>query len=154
MWGSIPGPWDHALSWRPPLNDWATQAPLFIYFREKKRERERPCVHRWGEGQRERKRISSGLPTEHGARCWEILTWAKIKSWTLNWLSHPGAPNNTLYTTNGPKKKSQRKLENNKRLNENNMTYPNLLDTVKVVLRVKLRAVNAYIKNQERSWGA
>ena len=44
MWGSIPGPWDHALSWRPPLNDWATQAPLFIYFREKKRERERDPV--------------------------------------------------------------------------------------------------------------
>ena len=33
MWGSIPGPWDHGLSQRQRLNNWATQAPLdtFIF---------------------------------------------------------------------------------------------------------------------------
>ena len=30
MRGSIPGPWAHDLSWRQRLNDWVTQAPLFI----------------------------------------------------------------------------------------------------------------------------
>ena len=51
-----------------------------------------------GEGQREKERISSRLPTE--CRAWystlshdpEIMTQAKIKSRMLNWLSHPGTP--------------------------------------------------------------
>ena len=52
------------------------------------------------EGQRERERRNSleapccQRRCQQGARyhkC-EILTWAEIKSWTLNWLSHPGAP--------------------------------------------------------------
>ena len=30
---------------------------------------------------------------------YEIMTWAEIKSWTLNQLSHPGAPPNTLKLT-------------------------------------------------------
>ena len=30
MWGLIPGPQDHALSWRQALNDWATQVPLYL----------------------------------------------------------------------------------------------------------------------------
>ena len=56
---------------------------------------ERDC--RWEE-QREKERISSWLPTECGASLRaqfydpEIMTWAKTKSQTLNWLSHPGAP--------------------------------------------------------------
>ena len=29
MWNSIPGPWDHTLSWRQTLNHWATQASLW-----------------------------------------------------------------------------------------------------------------------------
>lgn len=51
---------------------------------------------------REKERISSGLPAEHRAWCragshdLEIMTRAAIKSWTLNWVSHPGAPNNFL----------------------------------------------------------
>ena len=51
-----------------------------------------------GEGQREEKESQagfmllaaepdSGLELTNG----EIVTWAKIKSRTLNWLSHPGA---------------------------------------------------------------
>ena len=51
-----------------------------------------------GEMQRERERNPpSRLLAGHGA--WrgaqshnpEIMTWAKIKSWVLSWLSHPGA---------------------------------------------------------------
>ena len=40
-------------------------------------------------------RILSRLHSQHGAqwRAWshnlEIMTWAEIKSWTLDWLSHP-----------------------------------------------------------------
>ena len=49
----------------------------------------------WERGQ---ERMSSSLPTEcevrDGARSHdpEIMTWAEIKSWTLNQLSLPGAP--------------------------------------------------------------
>ena len=44
---------------------------------------------KWVEGQRERERFSSQLPTQSGAKCgaWsfepEIVTWAEIKSWML-----------------------------------------------------------------------
>lgn len=30
----------------------------------------------------------------------EIMTWAEIKSWTLNWLNHPGAPESFNCTYN------------------------------------------------------
>ena len=44
--------------------------------------------------EREGEIISSRLCTAGGA--WshtpEIMTWPKMKSWMLNWLSHPGAP--------------------------------------------------------------
>ena len=59
------------------------------------RERERA-----GEGQRERegKRIPSRLCTVSpesnvglNLTNHEIMTWAEIQSWTLNWPSHPGA---------------------------------------------------------------
>ena len=39
-----------------------------------------------------RKRISSRFHSELGSHDPEIMTWAKTKSWTLNWLSQPGAP--------------------------------------------------------------
>ena len=63
---------------------------LFI-LRESKRE--------WvgEEPKAEGKRISRRLPAEH--RAWnraqshdpEIMTWAEIKSWMLNWQSHPNS---------------------------------------------------------------
>ena len=63
---------------------------LFTYLRGRERERFRGAVE-------EGERISSRLPTECGAwhGAWshdpEIMTWAEIKSWMLNRLSHPGA---------------------------------------------------------------
>ena len=67
---------------------------LFI-LREKERERE----SEEGQGEKEKDRIPSRLravSTEpdmglHVENC-EIMTRAKIKSWTPNRLSHPGAP--------------------------------------------------------------
>ena len=50
---------------------------------------------RWG---RNRERILSRLHAQHRAWCraWshdpDVMTWAEIKSWTLNQLSHPSAP--------------------------------------------------------------
>ena len=45
------------------------------------------------EGQRERERILSSLHTQQGLISHpEIMAWVKIKSWMLNSLSHPGAP--------------------------------------------------------------
>ena len=49
------------------------------------------------EGQREKERISSRLPTEkdalHRAQSQDpkTMNWAKIKNQLLNWLTHPGA---------------------------------------------------------------
>ena len=49
-----------------------------------------------GEGQRGRERESCTVSTEPAVGLdltnREITTWAEIKSWTLNWLSHPGTP--------------------------------------------------------------
>ena len=65
---------------------------LFISF---ERERE----HKWGRGERGRERIPSRLHTVSAEPdVWlnlmnhEIVTWAEIKSWALNLLSHPDAP--------------------------------------------------------------
>ena len=49
-----------------------------------------------GEGQRGRERIPSSLRSEESHKGLEltnheIMTWAKIKSYMPNWLSHPGA---------------------------------------------------------------
>jgi len=50
-----------------------------------------------GEGQRKRENLQK-LPTERGALRGaqshdpEIMTLAKIKSWMLNWINHPGTP--------------------------------------------------------------
>ena len=50
----------------------------------------------WGEG---RERILSRVSVQHGAwrEAWShdpgVMMWAKVKIWTLNQLSHPGAPN-------------------------------------------------------------
>ena len=91
----------------PPLLPSACYSSIFflslflVYFfilRERKRERERAPA--WGRGiERETKRIPSRLctvTTEPDAglaftNC-KIVTWAEIKSWTLHWWNHPGAP--------------------------------------------------------------
>ena len=46
--------------------------------------------------ERERENPKQAVSTEHDAiinhtNC-EIMTWAKVKGWMLNWLSQPGAP--------------------------------------------------------------
>ena len=52
---------------------------------------------RQGEVQRAREKERSRFHTEHRTSLWawlhnpEIMTWAEIKSWMLNWLRHPGA---------------------------------------------------------------
>ena len=53
----------------------------------------------------EERRIPSGLHTisaepDVGLELMspEIMTWAKIKSWTLNQLSHPGAPTVVVFS--------------------------------------------------------
>ena len=63
------------------------------------------CLFNFREGERERKRgrILSRLHTQRGAQrdAWSqnsgIITWAKIKSWTINWPSHPGTPQLVLF---------------------------------------------------------
>ena len=52
-----------------------------------------------GQGERERERIPSRVHTvsiepnvELKPMNHETMTWAETKSWTLNQLSHPGAP--------------------------------------------------------------
>ena len=57
----------------------------------RERERESRCTPRGG-AEREREN-----PKKHGAQVHvpmnsETMTWAETKSWTLNRLSHPGAP--------------------------------------------------------------
>ena len=74
---------------------------FFIFFLileiEKEREGGREQV-RAGERSRGRERISSKFHAQrgvwHGAQFHDsgITTWAKIKSQSLNWLSHPGTP--------------------------------------------------------------
>ena len=86
------------------LTNRATQVPLLIYlfnvylFWERERERKSEHMSR-GRAERERReRIPSRLHAvsvepDVGLdfmNC-EIMTWAEIKIWTLNWLSHPGA---------------------------------------------------------------
>ena len=96
------------------LTDWATWRPQnfllfkksFIYlFWERKREREREGERgrqhaQAGEGQRTPSRLYA-VSEEHGTvlnlRNCEIMTWVDIKSWMLNQLSHPGAPQKLSY---------------------------------------------------------
>ena len=72
---------------------------LFIYFL-----RVRECVHKREQGRGEREsQPGSGYQCRAGSGfnfiyC-EIMTWAEIKSWTLNWLSHPRMPKQYLVVT-------------------------------------------------------
>ena len=68
---------------------------MFIYlFWERERERERERGREGRGRERGRERIPSRLHTQCRAQCRtqshhaEIMTWAKIKSQILNWLSH------------------------------------------------------------------
>ena len=69
---------------------------LLIYFEsacEQERERER---ERKRENESQAGSTQPNVSTEPGmelepTNC-EIMTWAKIKSWTFNWLNHPGTP--------------------------------------------------------------
>ena len=107
MWGSTLRLQAHNLNQRQTLNQLSHPGPLTSFFLkidwlidwwlidwfERKREKVRT---QWGQGQKERERISSKLPTdvraqhEDGSHNPEIMTWAKINSWTPNWLNHPG----------------------------------------------------------------
>ena len=78
--------------------------------RERKREREKRCTHtREEKGQREeRENPKQDLWGYHRAQCrapthCEIMTWAKIKSLTLNWQSHPGAPKVVSFRNKQPR---------------------------------------------------
>ena len=70
---------------------------MFIYF-------ETESMQKWERG-KERERIPSRLHTQHRVQrgAWphdlRITTWAEIKSQTLNWLSHPGAPRKCFEST-------------------------------------------------------
>ena len=79
---------------------------LFVYF-----EREREWVHTRASGggaEREERgnpkqapHCQQAVQFQHRAGCGvqincEIMTWAKIKSQMLNWLSHPGTPMKTI----------------------------------------------------------
>ena len=65
---------------------------FFVYFREAE------CESREERGRRGRERILSRLHAQHRAphaivsHDSEIMTWAEIKNWMLNWLSQPGTP--------------------------------------------------------------
>ena len=73
---------------------------LFIYL-EREREWERESEHAETKGQRDREgenpkqalyfSVEPEMEFQPMNHC-EIMTWAEIKSWTLNWLSHPGVP--------------------------------------------------------------
>ena len=77
--------------------DWyLTFFNIYLFLREQ--ERERSWVGE-GQGQRQRQRIRSGLQAlncQHRAQCWARTPqpWNHdlSPSWTLNQLSHPGAP--------------------------------------------------------------
>ena len=79
---------------------------MFTYFerdrqRVREREREREGGREEGaewEGERE-SQASSTLSAQSPMRGWIPWTWAEIKSWTLNQLSHPGAPNLSMLNT-------------------------------------------------------
>ena len=76
---------------------------MFIYFWEREREGERQNVSRVG-AEREGDRIESrlqALSCQHRARCrtptHEPWDHELSRSWTVNWLSHPGVPIPHLY---------------------------------------------------------
>ena len=84
------------------LTNWATQVPqwfVWLLFLFKKN----IYLFLRGEVKRERERVTKGIPSRFSTssaepkagldlRNLEIMTWDKIKSQMLNWLSHPGIP--------------------------------------------------------------
>ena len=61
---------------------------IYLFLREREREREREGTRK---GRGTERGIESGAWDRLKLTNCEIITWAKIKSWTPNWLSHPGA---------------------------------------------------------------
>jgi hypothetical protein len=85
--------------------------------------------------------------SDHNALKLEINNKNKSKKHTNNWKLNNTLLNNE-WVTNEIKEEVKMFLE----VNENeNMTYRNLWDTAKVVLRGKFIAMSAYIKRKERS---
>jgi hypothetical protein len=85
--------------------------------------------------------------SDHNALKLEINNKNKSKKHTNNWKLNNTLLNNE-WVTNEIKEEVKMFLE----VNENeNMTYRNLWDTTKVVLRGKFIAMSAYIKRKERS---
>ena len=73
---------------------------LFIYF-ERQSKREHTCMWAWEGVKREREKengrerihtVSTGPNVGFDLMNCEIMTWAEIKSWMFNSLSHPGTP--------------------------------------------------------------
>lgn len=54
--------------------------------------RAHPCIRSQVEGRRERDKLSRQPNMGPDLTIHEIMTWAKLKSWMLNRLSHPDAP--------------------------------------------------------------
>ena len=83
MQDSTPGPWDHALSQRQTLNNWATQESLkivFIYLRRQWVEQsKRKSMNKAGGRGKGGSRVSSEQEARHktGSQDPEIMTWAK-----------------------------------------------------------------------------
>ena len=80
-----------------PSVQWSCSFPeVLFYFVSYLRERQK-------EGEGERERILSRLHAQGRVQCgaWShnpgIMTWAEIKSRTLSWLSHSGAPRRCFY---------------------------------------------------------
>ena len=88
---SQPYPWKGCFNSGQDVTQESVSFKTYFTFWEREREREK------GEGQKEREKenpeqalrsVRLGAPSHDP----EIMTWAQIKSWILNHLSHPGAP--------------------------------------------------------------
>ena len=107
---------------------------MFIYFESKGTQ--------VGEGQRAREReFQAGLRVQRGAQrgaryqdC-KIMTWADIKNWTLNQLSHPCVPSSLLFYKCFEQSTLGRSLQTNEKLRFGCET-PESETTLNVVKRI------------------
>ena len=69
---------------------------VFVFERDREIEKNRACTSREGAEEKGEREFLSRFHTQNGAwhGAWShdhnIITWAKIRSQKLNWLSHPG----------------------------------------------------------------